>query len=145
MAIKDSTIELGKKIIEARVVEGNSVLVDGEVFEKNLPEGLDVASIKKYREYQKQFGNALAYAVSETAVEDLKNHDEIVWTAGAVASDKFKVRVLKTSEDRNPQTGETVTTHGAMRLKFQSTAVGGAELTQIKKTLNAKAAAAFSS
>lgn len=125
--------------------EGVGVVAD-DTFEKHLPEGLDLATVKKVQTTVLDFADATTLAVGEAGLETLGAKKDLASVSLRIKAghDHINTEMQRTVARRNPSTGESFNKHGVVSTKLSSgIGAGRGNYKKIAEDLSERAASVF--
>lgn len=117
-----AVVDLSKKIGEAIVIDGNLATVGKDLYETNLPEGLDLATVKRVQEHNLDFSDAVTLALGERGLVHLKDNKDIEALALTVniGHDRITSEFRRHRQYRNPADNTTLDKYGVAETKYVS-------------------------
>ena len=140
--LKESVSGLAGKIKESFTVnDNNQIVFSKDVFEANLPEGVDKKTVKAYEQYKTDLGLAVALVAGEKACDLMKEKKDLEQVTATLPTFNGKIFTVtnREREVRNIQTGETRVALGYTQLRIVSNN-GGQQWVNVKALIAAKAA-----
>lgn len=125
------------------VNEDGTVKAPDDLFAKHLPEGLDLATVKKVHTQRQEFMAASALAVGEVGIEAMKankNLDQVQLKVN-VGKDVATVTTVRRHEQAVPGSQDTVVSHGYTTASYK--AKGGSVLKTVRDHLKTVGAASL--
>lgn len=125
--------------------EGIGILA-ADVFEKHLPEGLTMHTVKQVQDTLLDFSDAATLAVAESGIDHLKAHKDLSSVSLKVKAgrDAISTSFERSRDMRNPGTGAQFTKFGISSTKLVSGVGGNRQgYKQIKEYASEKAASVF--
>lgn len=136
--ISENVLKISKNLKESAKFNKDNMRVefDKDAFKTNLPEGVDIATIKKVDAYKQEFAIAQCLVAGEIGIEEMKKDKSIETITSRIPLPTGKsVTVLNREKVRhNPLTGEDTKVHGYGSVRI-ITRVPAAGITGVRNRL----------
>jgi hypothetical protein len=128
LKVNDSILALADAIKQNAVVDATGVIsVPKDFYEKNLPEGISIADVRKLQAHNSELVSAGVIALGELGVPHLKKHKDLTEATIVIdaARDQFSAGLVRLKSQRNPATGETTDVYGSTSARWRTTGTAG--------------------
>lgn len=124
--VKQEIVELSEKLAKGITINGKegTATADKDLYEKNLPEGLAMDTVRSVRDYNTTFVAAGAHAFGTSAVEAMnknKNLDNlnVEISMGDKDNVSYSIQRSKTTIDHLHKKGEEITKYGVLTTSME--------------------------
>jgi hypothetical protein len=119
--IKESILALAEKLKADMVLsEDGVVTVSEDTFEKTLPEGLDMKTVKAVQDHTANLVSATGYALGQVGIGAFKKDKRLEQVSVEFAAGKDSIGGVfqRSKEVRNPTDGSSATKYGILSMKM---------------------------
>lgn len=117
-----------------------------DLFEKNLPEGLTLDTVKQVQDTVLNFADATTLALGEAGLKHLQDNKDLKSVSVKIKAgrDAISSEFFREVDRRNPANGETFKKYGTATTKLSSgVGAGRGNYKKIQEDLSSRAAAVF--